>query len=106
MKAKVPPTSVHPQTESQEPVKSSGILPPRENVYELTGVCDRRLTLCVDRVPVLPLLEAVRFRLFGLSGAGDDSGLFASFVAPFEEGRSTADVDFSFLSDGLPLRPR
>ena len=101
-----PPASVHPLTENQEPAKPLSISPPTETIHGLTGVCDERLTLCVDRIPVLPLLEPVRFRLDGLSGVGDDNGLFASFVAPFEEGRSTAEVDLSFLSGGLPLRPR
>ncbi len=78
-------------------------LPPTGIIHELTGVCDTRLTLCVDRVPVLPLLEPVRLRLDGLSGSGDCNGLLASFVVPFK-GSSTADVGLSFLSGGLPLR--
>ena len=74
-------------------------------MQEMTGVCDTRLTLCVDRTPVLPLLELVRFRFDGPSGSGDCNGRFASFVVPLE-GRSIADVDLSFLGDGLPFRPR
>jgi hypothetical protein len=80
----------------------SSILPSTESTHELTGECDKRLALRVERIPVL---ELVRFRLDGLSCTGDDNGLFASFVAPFE-GLSSAEVDLSFLSGGLPLRPR
>ena len=103
MKVMHQPACVHPPTESQEPAKSSSNLRSTETIHVLTGVCDKRLTLRVERIPVL---EPVRFRLDGLSRAGDDTGLFTSFVGPFETGSSTADVGLSFLSGGLPLRPR
>ena len=59
VKMRVPPALVHLPTENQEPAKSSNILPPTETIHKLTGVRDTRLTLCIDRIP---LLEPVRFR--------------------------------------------
>jgi hypothetical protein len=98
-----PPSCVHPPTENQEPAKSSSKLRSTGTIHVLTGVCDKRLSLRVERIPVL---EPVRFRLNGLSRAGDDNGVFTSVVDPFETGSSAADVGLSFLGGGLPLRPR